>query len=112
MLGTVFFFILILNLIGMLPWIGAATGAFSLTLTLATYMLIHAIYSGSKNLGIIGFWTNMIPKLDLPLWMLPLKIVICGIIFFVEVIVCSSSTACLVCVFWPISSRATWCSPR
>lgn len=86
MLGTVFFFILILNLIGMLPWIGAATGAFSLTLTLATYMLIHAIYSGSKNLGIIGFWTNMIPKLDLPLWMFPLKIVICGIIFFVEVI--------------------------
>lgn len=86
MLGTVFFFILILNLIGMLPWIGAATGAFSLTLTLATYLLIHAIYAGSKNLGVIGFWTNMIPKLDLPLWMLPLKIAICLIIFFVEVI--------------------------
>lgn len=48
MLGTVFFFILILNLIGMLPWIGAATEALTMMLT---YMLIHAIYSGSKNLG-------------------------------------------------------------
>ncbi len=86
LLGTVFFFVLTLNLIGMLPWIGAGTAAFSLTLTLATFMLVHAIYAGSKNLGIIGFWTNMIPKLDLPLWMLPLKIVICGIIFFVEVV--------------------------
>ena len=86
LLGTVFFFVLILNLIGMLPWIGAATGAFSLTLVLAGFMLIHAIYAGSKSLGVIGFWTNMIPKLDLPLWMLPLKIIICAIIFVVEVV--------------------------
>ena len=86
LLGTVFFFVLILNLIGMLPWIGAATGAFSLTLVLAGFMLVHAIYAGSRNLGVVGFWTNMIPKLDLPLWMLPLKIVICGIIFVVEVV--------------------------
>ncbi len=86
LLGTVFFFVLILNLIGMLPWIGAATGAFSLTLVLAGFMLIHAIYAGSKSLGVIGFWTNMIPKLDLPLWMFPLKIIICAIIFVVEVV--------------------------
>ena len=86
LLGTVFFFVLILNLIGMLPWIGAATGAFSLTLVLAGFMLVHAIYAGSKSLGVIGFWTNMIPKLDLPLWMLPLKIIICAIIFVVEVV--------------------------
>lgn len=86
LLGTVFFFVLTLNLIGMLPWVGAATAAFSLTLTLATFMLIHAIYAGSKNLGVIGFWTNMIPKLDLPWWMFLLKVLICGIIFFVEVI--------------------------
>ncbi len=86
LLGTVFFFVLTLNLIGMLPWIGAATGAFSLTLVLAGFMLIHAIYAGSKSLGVIGFWTNMIPKLDLPLWMLPLKIIICAIIFAVEVV--------------------------
>lgn len=86
LLGTVFFFILILNLIGMLPWVGAATGAFSLTLVLATFMLVHAIYAGSKNLGIVGFWTNMIPHLDLPAWMFPLKLVICAIIFVVEVI--------------------------
>ncbi len=86
LLGTVFFFVLVLNLIGMLPWVGAATAAFSLTLTLAAFMLVHAIYAGSKNLGVVGFWTNMIPKLDLPVWMLPLKIAICLIIFVVEVI--------------------------
>jgi len=86
LLGTVFFFVLLLNLVGMLPWIGAASGAFSLTLTLAVFMLVHAIYAGSKNLGIVGFWTNMIPQLDLPTWMLPLKIVICLVIFVVEVV--------------------------
>ncbi len=86
MLGTVFFFVLTLNLIGMLPWVGAATGAFAVTLTLATFMFIHAIYSGSRSLGVVGFWTNMIPKLDLPLWMLPLKILICVMIFLIEVL--------------------------
>ena len=86
LLGTVFVFVLLLNLVGMLPWIGAASGAFSLTLTLAVFMLVHAIYAGSKNLGIVGFWTNMIPQLDLPTWMLPLKIVICLVIFVVEVV--------------------------
>ncbi len=86
LLGTVFFFVLVLNLIGMLPWVGAATAAFSLTLVLATFMLIHAVYAGSKRLGVIGFWTNMIPKLDLPMWMFPLKVAICLIIFFVEVV--------------------------
>ena len=86
MLGSVFFFVLTLNLIGMLPWVGAATGAFAVTLTLATFMFIHAIYSGSKSLGVIGFWSNMIPKLDLPVWMLPLKILICVMIFLIEVL--------------------------
>ena len=86
LLGTVFIFVLLLNLVGMLPWIGAASGAFSLTLTLAVFMLVHAIYAGSKSLGIVGFWTNMIPQLDLPTWMFPLKIVICAVIFVVEVV--------------------------
>lgn len=86
MLGTVFFFILTLNLIGMLPWIGAATGAFAVTLTLAAFMMIHALYAGSKSLGVVGFWTNMIPHLELPGWMLPLKIAICVMIFLIEVL--------------------------
>ena len=86
LLGTVFFFVLISNLIGMLPWIGAATGAFSVTLTLGAFMFLHAIYAGSKSLGVVGFWTNMIPKLDLPMWLAPLKYAICIMIFLIEVL--------------------------
>ena len=85
-LGSVFFFVMILNLIGMLPWLGAPTGAFGLTLTLGAFMLAHAIYAGSKSLGVVGFWTNMIPHLDLPLWLAPLKWAICIMIFAIEVL--------------------------
>lgn len=85
-LGTVFFFVLILNLIGMLPWIGAATGAFAVTLTLGAFMFIHAIYAGSKNLGVVGFWTNMIPHLGLPMLLKPLEWGICLMIFLIEVL--------------------------
>lgn len=85
-LGTVFFFVLVLNLIGMLPWIGAATGAFAVTLTLGAFMFIHAIYAGSKNLGVVGFWTNMIPQLGLPTLLKPLEWAICLMIFLIEVL--------------------------
>lgn len=85
-LGTGFFFVLILNLIGMLPWIGAATGAFGVTLTLGAFMFLHAIYAGSRNLGIIGFWTNMIPHLGLPTLLKPLEWAICLMIFLIEVL--------------------------
>ena len=65
-LWTVFFFILVMNLVGMLPWIGAATGAFAVTLTLGFITFLIGLVYGTKKFGVAGFWLNMVPILGLP----------------------------------------------
>lgn len=81
-LWTVFFFILTMNLFGMLPWVGAATGAFGVTLTLGIMTFLVGLVYGTKELGVAGFWLNLVPHMDLPAWLFPLKI---GI-FFIELL--------------------------
>jgi len=67
LLWSLFFFILTCNLMGMLPWLGTPTGAFSVTLGLACVSFCTTIGAGIKELGPIGFWLNMVPKVKLPL---------------------------------------------
>lgn len=81
-LWTVFFFILTMNLFGMVPWVGAATGAFAVTLTLGFMTFLIGLIYGSKELGPAGFWLNLVPHMDLPWWLFPLKIMI----FFIELL--------------------------
>jgi len=63
---TIFFFVLILNLLGMVPWAGSATGALGTTLTLAVITFATVIGSGMSKLGVIGFWKAQVPPMDLP----------------------------------------------
>jgi len=72
-LGTLFFFILTLNLFGMIPWLGSPTAAFATTLALALITWLVGFIAGTKELGAVGFWTNMIPAMDMPWWLTPLK---------------------------------------
>jgi F-type H+-transporting ATPase subunit a len=67
-LWTTFFFILFCNLFGILPWMGSPTGSFPVTIGLAACTLIAGLIFGSKNLGILGYWSNLMPKIwiDLP----------------------------------------------
>lgn len=82
LLWTLFFFVLGLNLMGMLPWVGAPTGAFACTGGLAAVTFLTGLIMGSKKFGIIGFWTNQVPSMDLPpLLSLPIK----GLLFCIEV---------------------------
>ena len=71
-LWTVFFFILTLNLFGMIPWVGAATGAFAVTLTLGFMTFLVGLVYGTKKFGVAGFWLNMVPNLGLPWYAFPL----------------------------------------
>jgi F-type H+-transporting ATPase subunit a len=80
-LWTMFFFILFCNLFGMLPWLGAPTGAFSVTLALAVVTLATTLIAGMFKFGVLGFWKNQVPSMDLPL---PLAIVLKPIIFLIE----------------------------
>ncbi|MGE0605582.1 MAG: F0F1 ATP synthase subunit A [Pirellulales bacterium] len=82
LLWTLFFFVLVCNLLGMVPWAGSATGSWSVTLALAAVTFLTVIVSGILKFGPIGFWLNQVPHMDLPIYMFPIKI---GI-FFIEVL--------------------------
>ena len=81
-LWTMFFFVLGCNLLGMVPWAGSPTGAFAATLVLAVCTFGTVVISGTATFGVVGFWKNQVPHMDLPGYMFPLKI---GI-FIIEVI--------------------------
>ena len=82
-LWTIFMFVLGSNLLGMLPWLGAPTGSFSVTFGLAMVTFATVIVAGSLRFGIVGFWKNQVPKMGLPL---PLAIFIVPMLFFIEVL--------------------------
>lgn len=66
LLWTIFFFVLGCNLMGMIPWVGAPTGAFGCTLGLAFVTFATGVIMGSKKFGVVGFWKNQVPSMDLP----------------------------------------------
>ena len=82
-LWTMFFFILFCNLFGLLPWLGAPTGSFSVTLALAGVTFATTLIAGMFKFGPVGFWLNQVPTMDLPL---PLAIVLKPMIFLIELL--------------------------
>jgi len=83
LLWTMFMFVLTCNLFGMLPWLGAPTGAFGVTLGLAAVTFATGVFFGSKRFGFLGFWKNLVPSMDMPL---PLKIPIVLVLFPIELL--------------------------
>lgn len=83
LLWTIFFFVLFSNLMGMLPWVGAPTGSFSVTLGLAAVSIGASILFGKLKFGFFGFWINQVPQMDLPL---PLAVILKPGIFLIEVL--------------------------
>jgi F-type H+-transporting ATPase subunit a len=79
---TLFFFILMLNLIGILPWLGAATGALGVTAVLAVSTFAVVLFSGIKKMGLIGFLKAQVPHMDLSK---PMAIVLIPMIWSIEV---------------------------
>jgi F-type H+-transporting ATPase subunit a len=69
LLWTIFFFVLGCNLFGMVPWAGAPTGAFGVTLGLALITFGTVVIFGMAKFGPIGFFLNQIPGMDLPIYM-------------------------------------------
>ncbi|MDO8805622.1 MAG: F0F1 ATP synthase subunit A [Elusimicrobiota bacterium] len=69
--STLFFFILIMNLLGLVPYGASATGNLAVTagLALTTFALIN--FSGIKEQGLIGYFAHLVPK-GVPLWLYPL----------------------------------------
>ena len=77
---TLFFFILALNLLGMIPFLGSATGALPVTVALALCVFGVVAGSGVQKMGAVGFLKAQVPHMDLPFGMekvmIPLMFVI------------------------------------
>jgi F-type H+-transporting ATPase subunit a len=82
LLWTIFMFVLGMNLLGMLPWMGSPTASFSVTLAMAAVTFATVVIAGSIRFGVVGFWKNQVPHLGLPL---PLAIIIVPMLFVIEV---------------------------
>lgn len=83
LLWTIFLFVLGCNLFGMLPWAGAPTASFSVTIAMAAVTLLTGMVCGVKKFGGIGYLKNQIPHMDLPFI---LAIFLKPMIFAIEVL--------------------------
>lgn len=79
-LWNLFFFILFLNLFGMLPWTGSATASLGVTGALAGVAFARVAGAGMAKLGVLGFFKNLIPPMKVPLavavFLIPMMFVI------------------------------------
>lgn len=64
---TLFFFILINNLMGLTPGAANLTGNIAITLTLALFTFIIVMFKSNKN-----FWSHIFMPPGVPFWLLPL----------------------------------------
>ncbi len=81
-LWTIFLFVLFCNLLGMIPGGASPTGNINVTGTLAIITLCAVIVAGSREKGIVGFWTGIVPHLDVPKLLKP---PLWGLMFVIEV---------------------------
>jgi F-type H+-transporting ATPase subunit a len=82
-LWTLFFFVLLCNLVGLVPWAGSATGALATTGALAVLTFGVVVGAGMSKMGPIGFWLAQVPHMDLPP---ALAVILKPMIFVLEII--------------------------
>ncbi|MDD5595859.1 MAG: F0F1 ATP synthase subunit A [Candidatus Omnitrophica bacterium] len=82
-IGTLFIYILFMNLFGLIPFFKSSTASWSTTLALAICVFVYVQYVGIKEMGFLGYLDHLLGKprgflafsLFIPLMMLILHIV-------------------------------------
>ncbi len=69
--STLFFFILIMNLLGFIPFASTATGNISVTLALSLTSFILMNFAGIKHQGLVKYFSHMVPS-GVPVWLYPI----------------------------------------
>ncbi|MCA1828447.1 MAG: F0F1 ATP synthase subunit A [Myxococcales bacterium] len=80
-LCSAFFFILFMNLSGLLPipayggfpGISTATGNISVTVVLALFTFVLTQIAGMRSQGAVGYWAHMVPS-GVPVWLYPIML--------------------------------------
>lgn len=78
-----FFYILICNLLGAVPFLGSATGSIAVTGALALVAFLATYVYGAQVHGFGGFWLALVPGIDAPG---PLKVFLIPMMFVIEVV--------------------------
>lgn len=65
-LWSCFFYVLICNLLGAIPFLGSATGSISVTAALALCAFVATVVFGFRAMGPAGFFGNMMPDTGVP----------------------------------------------
>jgi F-type H+-transporting ATPase subunit a len=80
---TIFFFILLCNLLGLVPSMGSPTASFSVCAPLALVTFLVGVGSGMRKYGLVRFWTGLCPPLDVPIF---LKIFLVPLVLMLEIV--------------------------
>jgi F-type H+-transporting ATPase subunit a len=72
-LCTAFFFILFMNLIGLVPYGATATGNLSVTVVLALCTFALTQVAGMRAQGVVGYWLHLVPS-GVPKWLFPIMV--------------------------------------
>ena len=75
MLCTIFFFILTLNLLGLIPFFTTATANINVTFALAFLIFTLLVFGTLARSGPKGIWKALIPS-SLPKWLIPFFVII------------------------------------
>jgi F-type H+-transporting ATPase subunit a len=75
LLITFFFFVLICNLMGLIPAFSTPTGNVNVTAALAIVTLLSTQYFGIKKSGFLGYYKGLVPH-GVPWWLWPLMFVV------------------------------------
>jgi len=75
MLCTIFFFILTLNLMGLIPLFSTATANINVTFSLGFLILILLVFGTIARNGFKGIWHALVPS-TLPKWLIPFFLVV------------------------------------
>ena len=79
---TIFFFVLLCNLIGIIPWTGSPTGSLMTTASLACTTFCVVLGAGIAKFGPLQYWLSIVPRMDVGgVLGMPLK----AMIFFIEI---------------------------
>lgn len=77
---TVFFFVLFMNLMGLVPYSATATASIFVTAALAVTTFLAMIVCGMVAQGPLAFWKNLVPHVPLALWPLMFVVELIGLI--------------------------------
>jgi F-type H+-transporting ATPase subunit a len=77
---TLFFFVLFMNLLGLIPGSATATASIFVTGALATITLLSMLVCGMVAQGPFAYWKNVVPHVPLALWPLMFVVEVIGLI--------------------------------